>query len=183
METIDLLVGNFNISSSKTVISDPCYSRTLDSGITYLDKVKNGLWHGVVKILDKKQTQGWGERNTELLVVHHDSLFIKSPKWSKHKTKIGVDSGQVGIFCNSLYPHTEIDSEDCNSETSFYGQCCKATLKTKHSCDIVGNKGIVSSSGFGDGEYKLFVSKNNNEEIIAIKIVFIDSKDLQEERI
>lgn len=54
-----------------------------------------------------------------------------------------------------------------------YG-CNKTRLRGKQIAGIVDNKGYVSSSGYGDGEYPLFVFRNDEGKIIAMKIEFIN---------
>jgi hypothetical protein len=39
----------------------------------------------------------------------------------------------------------------------------------------------ISSSGYGDGVYEVFVSKNNDGEIAGVLIVFIEEEDEEEE--
>jgi hypothetical protein len=38
---------------------------------------------------------------------------------------IGVDSGQAGFFCDSIYPQGK--TGEYSDKKSFYGQCCEAT--------------------------------------------------------
>ena len=53
----------------------------------------------------------------------------------------------------------------------------------KLSAGIKDEKCCISSSGFGDGSYRLYIAKNANDKIIAAKIVFIDLETLDDEEI
>lgn len=111
---------------SKVIISDPCYVRgtwcmgSLDNLLTgeYIPKLKYSK-----------------DGRVRELSIMHSSIGPKSKlKWIKTDIHVGVDSGQAGIFCDTIYPQVNPDvpnydnnggSRDLNS---FYGQCCNATM-------------------------------------------------------
>ncbi len=220
--------------SDKVVISDPCYSR--DTWCMGTSNVKPGPYRTLLTYTDK--TAGWGTRVAELMVAHETHTV--NDNWEKTDIHVGVDSGQAGIFCDTIYPHG--DTGEYGEKDTFYGQCCNATLgegyenrqrwhdlkrelesnaksdfnkqislevledmknhytpevyqmrKTAietgemppepewHQGNTVMDKGLVSSSGFGDGGYDCFIQKDEEGKIVAIKIVFIGENDFEED--
>jgi hypothetical protein len=171
---MDPELGTFEVKSGKLVVSDPCYERgTWCHGI--LEGVKNGKWVAGVSHSDER---GWGIRNAELLVQHEEVKRLIDLRWREATFEVGVDSGQAGIFCDSVYPQSKCG--EYGDDSSFYGQCCNATLNTLHSADTV-EGGVVSSSGFGDGGYVCEYAKNKQNEIVAVKVTFIGEEELCED--
>ena len=39
------------------------------------------------------------------------------------------------------------------------------------------NAGVVSSSGYGDGEYEVYVGENEIGEIVSVSIIFIEQEE------
>lgn len=66
-------------------------------------------------------------------------------------------------------------------QTTFdwYEMCCDKTLGNQSAGTIPG--GVVSSSGFGDGGYTAYCAKDDVGQIIAVKVVFIDESDMENE--
>ena len=56
---------------------------------------------------------------------------------------------------------------------TFYGSCCNLTCETKGHFGVI-PFGVVSSSGFGDGGYPCFVKRNEEGQIVAAIIPFIE---------
>ena len=180
--------------SSKVVVSDPCYSRdTWCMG--FLENVKPGNFTPILEYEDRE------ERVRELTVVHESKSYIPPSSWEKQDFEVGVDSGQAGIFCDTIYPVGK-ETGEYGDKSTFYGTCCEATLGEGYRAiekwgrdgqkgprpewnqgDTVFGKGLVSSSGYGDGGYDCFVARNAEGQIIAIKIEFIpeDVEDDYEE--
>ena len=211
--------------------TDPCYSRDTWCAVWNI-KVKPGEWN--YKVQYSKDEWGGGE-GVKSLSIFHDSV---KPSHSGFKLveaeEIGVDSGQAGFFCDSIYPKGK-KTGDYRDKESFYGQCGEATLgkgydyqnnlhstrsnikseelllknvlkalegKGGDSCTdylqsnikarkanlekleanpipylqyglVAENRGIVSSSGYGDGSYSLYKKENVDGEIIALEIKYI----------
>ena len=220
----------------KVIVSDPCYTRgTWCMGA--LENVKPGAYRTALTYTD--QTDEWGTRVSELQVMHETETGDRV--WRKTDIHVGVDSGQAGVFCDTIYPHGEKTGEYRDNK-SFYGQCCDATLGEGYvnlqrwhdlqgelalneknalnkeiSLDVLekmrgsygeevyqmrktaiesgtmppkpqwdqGNtvfeRGLVSSSGYGDGGYDCFVQEDEDGKVVAIKIVFIGEDDFEEE--
>ena len=106
-----------NIELSSTVIvSDPCYERS-GSWMGKLENVKPGTYTPTIKY-------GEDNRVKELHILIADKK--RGAKWEKTDFAVGVDSGQAGIFCDSIYPENETGEYD--EKGSFYHKCCEATL-------------------------------------------------------
>lgn len=157
-------LGKFSIKAGKAIVSDPCYDRgTWCAGL--LENVLDGSWTGLVL---KSDEGNWGKRVAEL-IAHHDDYPLNRMQF-KEKTDIdvGVDSGQAGIYCDTEFR----GGEDDYGDGGWYDTCCKLTLDTSHHAGVLPG-GVVSSSGYGDGGYDAFVERNEENQIIGIKLVFI----------
>lgn len=169
-------IGKFAITSGKVMISDPCYEvGTGGQGI--LENVKNGTWNAFVS---RGTKGGWGVRNAELIVLHENHHFrFPNDLHCFHVNfgiEIDVDSGQAGIFDFELYPKGDFTGE-YGEKGTFYDDCCNGTLDTQYHSDIIWGMGVVSSSGFGDGSYNCLTIVDDNQKVIAIRLVFIDNDE------
>lgn len=149
-------------------VTDPCYS--IGTWCQALVGVSPGKYKCFAIISDEKE---WGNRVSELHVVK-ENLFNEYRKLDKIPYKsepfpccIGVDSGQCGIFDAKYYEEHQPDN-DYYDVNSWYRRVCELT----NNAGIIDNLGVVSSSGYGDGRYPLFVAKEN-KEVVAMKVVFI----------
>lgn len=170
----------------EVVVSDPCY--TIPTWCqAVIDNVKPGVYHTTVR---KHESEGWGNRCSMVFAIHDD--YVNTPhllhgQWEKTGYDIGVDSGQCGIFSKESYRNDSHDIEFGEGDISFFNQepwssmnpkgtgedwyvkMCSRTLGDKSWGTY--NEGIVSSSGFGDGSYDLFVVKKRGK-IVAFAIDF-----------
>ena len=166
MKTINL--------TEEVMVSDPCYS--VPTWCQHkLTGVLPGEYH--TNAFRTNNTGGWGERVAALVAVHKDYLEDTLTWRAVHSADIGVDSGQAGIFSMETYrddaafmekPNFSFPGSDQEGDV-WYGHMCDRTL-----CDEqwgTYSNGVVSSSGFGDGSYKLLVAKHNGK-IVGIAIDF-----------
>lgn len=172
-------IGTFEVTSGKLLVTDPCYNRgTWCSGM--LENVKNGKWYANVN----RGTRGnWGNRNAALFICHESFKMIQHYDFyfdKLEKIDVGVDSGQAGFFCDSIYPVNKPTGEYGEAGT-FYDDACNATLETENHAGIVQGKGVASSSGFGDGSYRCYTSQNEAGEIVFACIEFIPEFESDEE--
>lgn len=166
MNNLNAVLFNNITLSNKVMVSDPCYDIGTWCQIQ-LDNVKSGKYN--VHVV-KSDEDYWGIRCASLIVKHVDKEISHDTELIIHEGEVGVDSGQAGIFDMSIYPE---ESHTRTSEDIFYDECCDLTL-SKMSCGILSNgKGIVSSSGYGDGGYNLLYSKDENGAIDYMHILFI----------
>ena len=82
--------------------------------------------------------------------------------WNKADV-IGVDSGLAGFFNHK----NEYSNEEWNN---FCDRLCDREEKWWVNFD----NGFFSESGWGDGGYYVYESRNNDNEVIALKIAFIE---------
>jgi len=155
-------IGTFELKTSRMLVTDPCYGKEIWCTYTITD-AKPGIWEGDVVMSDEGV---WGNRVAELHVRHTED-YATDPT-EKIDTVIGVDSGQAGFFDLDEFP-------DCGgADDKFYNEACEVTLSKGIPAGPVSNMGIVSSSGFGDGGYSLYVGRNDKGEVISASLIFID---------
>lgn len=146
---------NFSIQSGKLAASDPCYDDP------HVLPAKNGVWNASIKL----NSEG---RVAELFAYAEGAEFHEL---SPIDLDFGVDSGQFGIFDNEIYiAGTEY------GEPGFYNDCCQLTITSPY-YGVLDGKGIVTSSGWGDGCYDAFGSTIGGM-LHSFKIVFIEENDL-----
>lgn len=164
-----------NLSNS-VVVSDPCYSSP-----TWCQTILTDVLPGrfIAQVNEDPETG----RCAELLVIHED-YYQMHLDYNEHSS-CGVDSGQLGIFDAASYrddsaagslgaPALDFVLPDHTNEGDrWYEQICRFTL------DDLGygsyDSGIVSSSGWGDGMYPLDVARNDQGQIVAMQVIFIDA--------
>jgi hypothetical protein len=132
--------------------------------------------------------ESWGKRIASLKAEHveYKGRYLG---WTKVSDDIGVDSGQCGIFSLEEYRNDEasksfnlplVFGNNYSTETGddWYQRMCALTLLIKDGG--VSDKqwgatltGVVSSSGYGDGVYDLYV-KHDEDKIIAFSIVYLN---------
>jgi len=175
---IFISLGQFEITSGKLVVSDPCYDlneNTIIMGV--LDDVLNGAWSAYVS---KTEVQDWGEACAKLLACHGSVADkLETLEWVKGNFIVGVDSGQAGIFDVSKYriPDADADSTEPNdTDSEWYYACCDITESGEEAGVLDG--GVVSRTGFGDGAYAAYYAVNRQSQIIGIKIIFIKDADV-----
>uniref|UniRef100_A0AAU6W1I6 Uncharacterized protein n=1 Tax=Pseudomonas phage Nican01 TaxID=3138540 RepID=A0AAU6W1I6_9CAUD len=91
--------------------------------------------------------------------------------------QVGVDSGQAGFFDLDKYEAALKDKKDNTRDDNtrfeqFYDHCGENTLGNDR-WGIVEGFGAVSSSGYGDGGYKLVERRNEAGELIEARIVYM----------
>jgi hypothetical protein len=170
---------NTIILGNEVIVSDPCYSIP-----TWCQKIVKNVKPGEYSVFCKKyDSEGWGNRVSMLMAIHtdHEDGILK---WKEEGPRgiIGVDSGQAGIFDITTYRVNPENVEMGDGDTSFFGvipddkeeeqwytRICSHTLGDKHWGHY--KNGVVSSSGFGDGGYDLFVARVNRK-VVAFAIDF-----------
>src|ERR1035437_7204309 len=166
-------IGLFKVISGRIVASDPCYEiGTWCQGV--LDGVRKGKW--VADVLVDQKTQRIAE-----IIVHHQEWTNLSSSWIEAPFEVGVDSGQAGVFDAQHYRDDSVvmnagrkAKEIICPEEPWYSICCDRTLSSQ-SAGII-PYGAVCSSRYGDGAYRCYTQKDNNNEIAVVRIVFIVQK-------
>lgn len=174
----------FEIVSGTILVSDPCYEK--DGFLQLkLENVRKGFW---TMSTDRTDEGSWGKRVAELICLANNS---NGDCW-ECAGAIGVDSGQAGIFDEKHYrDDAAVVGQTLLHEDSpiiwvnkdgddWYNLCCDKTLHKEYEGGGVIPFGAVSSSGFGDGQYDVFVRKNAKGEITGVKIVFLTDEEVNE---
>ena len=155
-----LNLGDFNISSNKIQICDPSY-KLGDSGTLTINNALNGKYFASFEVEDNFIA------NLHICHQKYSNSILEFEKFGD----IYFDSGQAGFFDFNFFVKNQGGTFD--DVSSFYGTSCAITLSPKQA-GIINNFGVISSSGFGDGRYDVFVAKNINEKIVAAFISFIE---------
>ena len=154
---------------SSVAVSDPCYEK---AELT-LDNVLSGKYVTFVRHL---LLEDWGNRVGALVCVH-ESFFGNELTWEEEGA-IGVDSGQAGIFSLDTYQKDEavvgltpydFKGGHPDMEEFWYRVCCNMTIGERAWGTY--DKGVVSSSGIGDGCYDVYVAKHEGK-VVGIHIDF-----------
>lgn len=155
------------ITLGETVmISDPCYEVP-----TWCQHILRNVLPGNYKVFVEKSDEGnWGNRVAALFAIHED--YIDNYNYFRRvpTAHIGVDSGQAGIFDMDSYRN---DSVFEGQESGFYkmhspkdgdhwyGFMCERTLNDEMWGTY--DRGVVSSTGYGDGSYELRVTTHKGK--------------------
>jgi hypothetical protein len=153
--------GSF-VCGGKMVISDPCYDRDSGKSGRVLD-VEPGRYTASVVV---KDFAGWGTR-VESLTALRDDCRPGDVVYVDPVGTVDVDSGQMSMVDFDKYPEVSPDYDDADD---FYRRLCQLSLSEEHWGTFDG--GVVSHSGFGDGQYRCEVLKRGDKNIGA-RVVFI----------
>ena len=154
---------------SSVAVSDPCYEKA--------EKTFNNVLSGnYVPFVRSLLLEDWGNRIGALVCVHES--FVGDELTWEQMGAIGVDSGQAGIFSLETYQKDEavvgltpydFKGGHPDMEEFWYRVCCNMTIGERAWGTY--DKGVVSSSGLGDGFYDVYVAKHG-EKIVGIHIDF-----------
>ena len=158
-----LKLGSFTVTD-KIIVADPCYDYG-NLGTVTLHNVLAGKYIATAEVVNN--------RITALAISHVN--FKNDILKSESVGYISVDSGQVGFFDLDFYRKNE--GGEVGDLNSFYGLACAITLSPKQA-GVIKKRGVVSSSGFGDGCYDVFVCKNECGKIVAASVFFIEEEVL-----
>lgn len=156
--------GNITLGD-RVRVTDPCYSMDVWCSGT-IDNVLPGEYIPTGIISDEGS---WGMRVAKIRVNH-----VNYPKRKPNELvdfEVGVDSGQAGIFDEPYYIEHHKD-RDYYNPASWYRKVCDITLGTP-GIGTVDGKGLVSSSGFGDGGYDALIARNEDGKVVAIEINYL----------
>lgn len=140
-----------------------------------LKNCESGKWLGS---WSKHNFGTFSQPNERILQLEAESSKRKDKSgiaWEYLKDEfVGVDSGQAGIFNANRYPQGEIEGD-----SPFSKKCMEITM-SKEQAGVI-PEGVVSSTGWGDGSYDVYIKKSpKTQKIIACKIVFINQEDEDE---
>lgn len=150
-------VGSFQVTSSRILISDPCYEN-YSSRCSGIIEVPNGKWNAYY-VRERNITK-------ELTVVHSDYAYDLFFNWEICNFSCCVDSGQLGFY----------DWLEFNHQYDYDKFCDLTSSKIETGTN---EYGVVTSSGYGDGDYKCYTYHEDNN-VVAIKVVF--DEEYEEEK-
>ena len=167
-------LGNFEVTSGKVVIGDPCYGHRkteeewLKENLLFIE-AQNGVWSATMK----SGVRSLSHRIFELLTYTNE--LDESLPWLE-LGMIDVDSGQAGIFDYAYFQNDsdlEYDKELRNFEnfSKFYQNCCSKSINHPHGGVL--KHGVNSSTGFGDGGYDI-LGQFKDGKLVAIKAEYIE---------
>ena len=133
---------------------DPCY------GDGDLYEVEPGEWIGTIHIRDEFN---WGHRVKWLCLARNQATL--DPR--EELRSVGVDSGQMGIYV--------IGDDRPDTEHADYDKICDLTLGEMAAGLLP--YGVVSSSGFGDGQYEVYGRRNKDDLLTSIMVEFIPDEN------
>lgn len=177
------LIGRFSLGN-KVMVSDPCYGTdTWCQGV--LENVREGFWDAYIKITDEGN---WGERVAELVAINLDYNDEYAGLTSKdinelQEFEVGVDSGTAGIFDYDYYCkyHTDKGADEDWYEDQIIQQFFPGVDDSDNEKSVFTEfNGVASSSGYGDGCYDCYVARNEESEIVGIKIIYISNNTDEE---
>lgn len=184
-------LGGFRIAPTaadglgEVVISDPCYEA--ETWCAASRRVLAGPWQAGVQYSSDR-------RVASLFALQDDYVFgsLARSAWATDgKAHLGVDSGQLGFFGATHYRFDgavepgHIFAADWlplkhdKPGDAWYDLCCDLT--TGPAQGGVLDYGCVSSSGYGDGSYRLQTQSREDGVIVGLRVDFIGDEDEEDE--
>lgn len=187
-------IGEFVTPSKKIIISDPCYDKPSLNSLksSTLKSIFNPDLTCIQEHYDVDQTKSvfnvnyekWfsyvekDHRTISKLGIYKEPNIINTEKF-KHSTCMCVDSGQMCMWdFDSFSNNNSLSKEEIDSLNSFsymleheiwYRLCCKLSISEGRAG--VSKYGVISSSGYGDGFYPLYILKES-DDIVGFEIDF-----------
>lgn len=161
----DIMLG------AEVVVSDPCYGLgTWCQGV--INNVAPGTYQCNVEYYNDAL---WGTRVSAIEVIN-ESYYFNEIDYLEVNFEVGVDSGQAGIFDYSYYEenHKKNNNGRVLNENWYDRVCSLTNTNNKLTGNTIDGLGFVSSSGYGDGSYYCYVAHDIDENVIAIRVEFID---------
>ncbi|WP_318503205.1 SMI1/KNR4 family protein [Bacillus sp. T3] len=175
-----MLLGTFQVTSGKLIISDPCYGYDEENseGLQVLLKpAKRGNWSVAISYNEEEVVQK--------LVVFWGNIEPEE-EWIPINQLIAVDSAQAGIFDLAFFDVDEkiidevenvYDIEMDDDVSKYYVACCDAVASEQQGGIVPG--GAVAMSGYGDGLYQVYFKQDASSEIVSVMIDFLVSDEYE----
>ena len=153
-------IGTFTLTSGKMMVTDPCYSK---EDCTNIVDAKVGDYNAYIHYAGDY-------RAGTLTVLHQDypeyTVDIME-EWIPFPCL--VDSGQAIIA----------DFNEFKGSEEEYSSICTLTSSYDDG-GILGNYGVVSGTGYGDGRYDIFCYRDQGK-VVGLQVIFIEEEDEDEE--
>lgn len=148
-------LGSFTVTGGAIVVTDPCYEPNTWC-VSAPKAAGDGAWDAEAELSAREQ------RVSVLRAIGPG--FHSAKPWVRANFRVGVDSGQAGVFTAHTYRG--------GSDAAFYEACCEATCSDKGGGVVEG--GCVSSTGFGDGVYGAKLRLDDSGRVCGVQITFMD---------
>lgn len=145
-------------------LSDPCYGTECKMNCTM--EMVEGDYAVFITRSDAEIVRG---RISNLYVVHKDyyKTFKKRPNDDNEMLVCGVDSGTCGIFSAEYF-------EQFHDESGVDDEWYDENVIKMDEFKITDGKGVISSSGVGDGVYPVFAEYcKDSGKAFALRIRFL----------
>ena len=152
------------LNSGAVIVTDPCYEPSNGYNRTLRD-VLTGKWNCQATVRD---CGAWGKRISRLTIRHEDYPKCRPSEYVGHAA---VDSGQCGFFDPEYFEKNQPDNNFNNIE-SWYRRVCELTLN-EPDWGTIDDRGVVSSSGYGDGYYNIYAIRNRSGFIVGLQLRFM----------
>lgn len=145
-------------------LSDPCYGTNTQWNCTM--NMVQGKYYAYITRYEGK-SEYLKDRIQSLIVVHSDYYKTDKtlPNDDKEELVCAVDSGTCGIFDGEYFEETHT-TDDVDDE--WYEE----NVIQMDDFTITDGKGVISSSGCGDGIYKVF-AHYDKDKAYALRIRFL----------
>lgn len=166
------IVGTFEITSGKIIVSDPCQSYDSDD---YFDgavlKVLNGKWTAFVEKHPDDHTK------PGKLMIHNEVAISNDLEWLKLENIFTV-SAQVGFFDKDHYrndndiPSDKENQTDSDPGDKWYNTYCTNKQHLNQLAEII-PYGVVllDINDYGDESYNVY-GAYKDYKLVALKILF-----------
>ena len=157
--------------SKKAVISDPAY-KLYTWCAAIIDNILPGEYNCYLRFKDEGS---WGLRVSEIVAINKNYSDMKQIDITGTEPyTIGVDSGMCGIYDYDYFSAVKEENDD--SSKWLMEKVYPLTYEDKSGILRGGTLDglcIVSSSGFGDGAYDLYTTRDELDRVVALRIVYI----------
>ena len=150
-------LGQINLGKN-IIIADPLYNPDADNLTVKINNLVPGIYNAFIKEIDSGTM---GIRQAALTIIHKDYPYEQPDELLK---KIPIDTATVGIYDKDF----RMGVKQKNSEWYPFISECASRQK------LPNDKAVACQTGFGDGEYPVFVKHDRMGQIYAITIRFIE---------
>ena len=163
-----IFLGTINLGT-KTQVTDPGYEPD-DSGTVTLSTLP-GKYETFMLM---KNYGTLGNRVLNLQIRHKD--YINKELAFSSVSYIDVDGASAGFFDYKKFVEVKNKDKELENEPDIgpFRSICWDLLSGGKYGGIIPDYGVISKTGWGDGSYELQVAYNENLQVIAAKIIFIE---------
>lgn len=165
-------IGKLDLKD-QIVVSDPCYCDFDNPWIKQL-KIVPGEYNCFVDYIEDET------RVSSMLLINKNT---NEKNIDEEIADVGVDSGTMAIF--TLDKYIELSKIKKTNKEEFYKHSYDLSARTfveiNECMASVYENIFISASGYGDGDYIVYVKRNKEGNIIALKIVFIYEEEYEDE--